>query len=357
LIVLTAPGCNRSAGPESKAVRDDAIPVTVAKVEAAPMDRTLAIVGTLLPKDEATLAARVEGQVEKTLVDFGETVKKGQEIALIDTQNYEALANQSEANVVKAKASALNAEQNLKRVLELQASKISSASELDSSTAAAAQTRAEVKAAEAAQVIAGLNLERSRVKAPFDGSVSERIATAGDYVKIGSPLFRVVNDRELKYIVQAPERYAALVKLGQPVLFTVDAWPGETFQGQVNLISPAVSTSTRSFNLGARVPNPEGKLKANTFARGELVLEHAVPTPMVPLEAVINFAGVTKVFVIADGAARSREVKTGRVREGFQEVLSGLQPGELVATSGYTKLYEGAKIRLQNTNAKTPPAS
>src|SRR5262249_53950971 len=159
---------------------------------------------TLFAKDEATIGAEVEGKVEKTRVDFGDRVVAGQELALIDTTSYEALARQSAANLAKAKASALNAEANLKRTQELQKNNIASASQFDQATAEAEQARAEVQSAEAAEGIARLNLERSRDKAPFDGAVAERIASAGDYVKIGAPLFRLVNDGVLKYIVQAP---------------------------------------------------------------------------------------------------------------------------------------------------------
>ena len=137
------------------------------------------------------------------------------------------------------------------------------------------------------------------------------------------------------------------MKLGQVVWFTVDAWPGETFEGKVFLISPSVNTSTRAFSLGALVSNPDRRLKANTFARGELILAQAVPIPVVPLECIISFAGVTKVFSVADNAAHGKEVKLGRVKDGKQEILAGLKAGELVVTSGQTKLYEGAKVRLQ----------
>jgi RND family efflux transporter MFP subunit len=352
-LVLVSSGCSKASGEKPVTPRDPSVPVAVAKVEVVPIDRTLPVVGTLFAREEAVVAAQVEGQVEKTKVDFGDRVVKGRELALIDTASYEARALQSAANVARARATALNAEQNLKRVIELQKSRISSASEMDQATAQAEQARAEVKAAEAAEVIARLDLERSRALAPFAAAVSERVVNAGDYVKIGGALYKLVNDTELKFIVQAPERYAGQVRKGQLVRFTVDAWPGEEFQGKVYLISPSVSTATRAFNVGALISNPDGKLKANTFARGELVLETGVPTPVVPLDAVVSFAGVTKVFVIENDVARSREVKTGRVQDGRQEVMEGLKAGEVVAVSGQTKLYEGAKIRLLDREAKT----
>jgi HlyD family secretion protein len=203
----------------------------VAKVKVIPQDRSLPVVGTLLPKREATIGAQVEGQVEKTSVDFGDRIRKGQELATIDTESYESLARQAEANLAKARANALNAEQNLKRVLELQKSSIASASEMDLATAQAEQARAEVRSAEAAEAIAQLDLRHSRATAPFDGAVAQRIANLGDYVKTGAPLFRVVDDTELKFLIQAPERYAGQVKEGQTVQFSVDAWPQNNSRG------------------------------------------------------------------------------------------------------------------------------
>src|SRR5262249_14596561 len=154
---------------------------------------------------------------------FGDRVQQGQELARIDTTTYDALAHQAAANLAKARAALTNAELNLKRAQDLRKDNIASQSDLDKAVADADETRADVKAAQATDAVAQLNLERSHVKAPFDAAVAERIANAGDYVKTGAPLFRIVNDNVLKFIVQAPERYAAHVQKEQPVQFWVDA--------------------------------------------------------------------------------------------------------------------------------------
>jgi membrane fusion protein, multidrug efflux system len=354
LLLLLPVACSRQQANKGQPAppREPAVPVTVATVELTPLDRTIPVVGTLYAKDEATLAAEVEGRVEKTLVEFGDRIQSGQLLAQIDTTTYEALARQATANLARTRANAVNAEQNLKRIQELRQRNIAPESDLDTATAEARQSQATVKAAEATEAIALLNLERSKVKAPFDAAVAERIASEGDFLKAGSPLFRVVNDGVLKFIFQVPERYAGQVRKDQPVVFSVDAWPGQTFEGGVYLISPQVNTTTRSFNVGALVQNPARKLKASTFARGELLLERAVPTAVVPLEAMVVFAGVTKVFVIESDIARSRDVQAGRVRGGRQEILGGLKPGEVIAVSGQTKLFDGAKVKV-----KEPPKS
>jgi membrane fusion protein (multidrug efflux system) len=344
--------CSKPAASGAKTDTDDAVPITVARVEVVPMDQALDIWGTLYAKDEAMLGAEVEGKVEKTLVDFGDRVKAGQELASIDTTTYDALARQAEANLAKARASADNAEQNLKRAAELRKNNIASESDLDAAVAAAAQARAEVNADEAANAVAHLNLERSHVKAPFDAAIADRIGNAGDYVKAGAPLFRVVNDNVLKFIVQAPESYAGKVVKEQRVIFWVDAYgTNQPFEGRVYLISPAVNTGTRAFPFGALVQNADHRLKASSYARGRLILARDVPTPLVPLDAVSTFAGVTKVFVVESGVARSRGVEVGRVRDGRQQVLSGLKPGEIVATSGLSKLHDGVKVRVREALA------
>ena len=347
VIGITLVSCGKKAEQVAPKTAPEGIPITVTSAKVIPMDRTLPIVGTLFAKDEATVAAQVDGQVEKTKVDFGDRLTNGQEIASIDTTSYQAQANQTTANLAKAKASALNAEQSLKRVQSLQKEKISAESELDKAIADAQQARAEVQAAEAANAIAELNLQRSHVRAPFDSAVAERVGSAGDYVKIGAPLFRVVNDGVLKYIVQAPEAYVGSVQKEMLVTFTVDAYPTNQFQGKVYLISPQVNTSTRAFSFGALVQNPDRKLRANTFARGELIIEKQVPTTVVPIESVLNFAGITKVFIVDKNVAHARDVQVGRIRDGVQEILSGLQPGETIVLSGQSKLYEGAMVRIK----------
>ena len=139
--------------------------------------------------------------------------------------------------------------------------------------------------------------------------------------------------------------------LFRSVRFQVDNYPGETFEGRVFLISPSVNTASRAFSVGALVTNTNFRLKANTFARGTLVLETGVPTPVVPVESVINYAGVTRVFLVDGSAARGRAVKVGRIVDGLQEVLEGLKGGEMVVTGGQGKLVDGAAVALPGAAA------
>jgi membrane fusion protein (multidrug efflux system) len=131
------------------------------------------------------------------------------------------------------------------------------------------------------------------------------------------------------------------------VVFTVDAHPGKRFEGKVFLISPQINLATRMFDFGALVPNADRLLKAGTFARGELVLERAVPTRVVPVASVLSSSGVSRVFIVQGGSVQSRVVKTGRVLGDRMEIVSGVSDGELVVTSGHGKLADGMAVEVR----------
>jgi RND family efflux transporter MFP subunit len=343
-----APG----GGGKAKAGGPEPVPITVAKVSIRPLDRSITVVGTLTPKDEAILGAEVDGQLEKVMAEFGDRLSANQDMAYIDRSTYEAQLLQAEASLARARACEANAAREHARTLELSKQSIASASALDQAVSTLEMARAEAKAAEASIAVAKLRLTNSVVQAPYACAVAERLASQGDYLKVGMPIFRVVNDAELKFIFQVTERYAALVKSGQETRLEVDAWPGLTFSGRVYLIGPSVNLTPRSFSVGALVPNQERKLRAGTFARAQLVLEAASPTVVVPLDSVVSFVGVTKVFVLDGKVVRSREIKPGRVKDGLQEIQSGLKDGETVVVTGQARLYDGAPVRVKDAEVK-----
>jgi len=302
--------------------------VQVARAEPRPMERALQVVGTLAARDEATVAAQVSGQIEKLHVDLGDTVTKGQELVSIDTTSYEALVRQSAANLARANASAANAVRNLKRAEDLQKEKISSASDLDQAVADAGRTQADVKAAEATDAIARLNLERSLVRAPFDGAIAQRLVTVGDYASVGMPIMRLVNINPLRLQLEVPERESIAVRPGQEVRLSVE---GDTniYTGHLCRIAPAIRASDRMLQVEADVPNP-GTLRAGLFARAQIIVDKSNESLSVPTNAIVVFAGLEKVVTIEDGKAVEKTVTTGRRGADWIEILSGLKAGENV---------------------------
>jgi len=320
------------------------------------MERSLTVVGVLQAHDAATVAAQVAGQIEKTIVDLGDRVTAGQELALIDTTSYEALARHAAANLAKANASTANAAQNLKRVQDLQKEKIASGSELDLAVAEAEQARAEVKGVEAAEAIAQLNLSRSRVKAPFDGAIAERLATVGDYVAVGTPIVRLVKTDPLRLRLDVPERESPAVQVGQSVQVSVEG-DSNVYSGDITRVAPAIRQEDRMLPVEADVPN-RGALRAGLFARARIVVNEREDALSIPANALTTFAGLEKVFVVKDGKALERTVATGRRGSNWVEIISGLAPGEtLVLDPGGMRSGQSVTARELPTAASPAGSS
>lgn len=292
------------------------------------MERTIQVVGPLTARETATIAAQVSGQLEQTLVDLGDHVAANQTLALIDTTAYEALTAAAAANLARAQASASNAAQNLNRIQALQRDRIASTSDLDAANAEAARSRAEVKVAEANHALAQLNLERSRVKAPFAGTIAERIATAGDYLAVGTPLVRLVQTDPLRLRLEIPERESATVRVGQAVRITIEG-DAQVSHTHITRIAPALRENNRMLLVEAEVPNPD-HLRAGLFARATIVIASAAPVPCLPSHAIITFAGLEKVVLFDTGKATERPITTGRRSGDWVEILSGLDGAETV---------------------------
>ncbi len=134
----------------------------------------------------------------------------------------------------------------------------------------------------------------------------------------------------------------------------VDPVPGREFPGKVTRVSPAVDVASRTVTVEAEVPNPEGVLRPGLFARAAVLLRQDQAVAFVPEGAVAYFAGITKVYVVADGVARERAVSLGARKGGLIEVVRGVKAGEQVATSGLAQLHDGAPVTIAGAAAPAP---
>src|SRR5438128_3230496 len=190
-----------------------------------------------------------------------------------------------------------------------------------------------------------IQLEHTEIRAPMDGSVAARLVDAGNYVRAGTVLFRIVQDDPLKFRGEIPERDVPALRPGQGVRVSVDAFPGETFTGEVSRIGSAADPAARSLAFEALVPNADHRIRPGFFGHGEVVVSHDERALAVPRAALTSYAGVTKLFLIEGGVAREREVKLGvDLGDGWVEIAEGLSQGKQVATSGLSKLADGTQV-------------
>jgi RND family efflux transporter MFP subunit len=223
--------------------------------------------------------------------------------------------------------------------------------QLDADLGGIKAAEAQIRQREAALDLGRKHLGDTVVLAPISGLVARRHVGPGEFVKDNTPLFTLVAVDPLKYAGTVAERAAPEIRAGQEVRIEVEAFGSRSFPGQVTRIAPVVDVPTRTLALEARVPNGQGLLKPGFFARGVVLTRREPRVAFVPAEAIAYVVGITKVFVIADGRARERLVRAGLREGGRVEILDGVRPGEVVATSGLAQLYDGAPVAV----APAPP--
>jgi multidrug resistance efflux pump len=399
LVLLTAlvAACNRSQaeGPGRQRAETPAAPpaiaITAGRAEGRTVARTVETTGSLLAWEEVVVKAEQPGTLARLRADLGDRVRAGQVLADYDRREFELAVEQARAQVAAAQAqlrrqrdalAALEAEvaraqsqyewarSELERARQLSARELIAARDVDnarnafnvaSAQLAAARValaqhpdqvraaEAELRRAEAALGIADKRLADTTVRAPMDGVVARRHVSAGEFVREGTALFTLVTLDPLKYVGTVPERYAPLVRVGQPVRLGVEAHPGREFEGTVTRVAPVVEVQTRTLALEARVPNPTGALRPGFFARGTVLVEPRAPAVFVPADAVAYVAGLTKVFVVTGPTVQERLVRLGERQGTWVEVLTGIQAGETVATANLAALYDGAPVTLRPT--------
>ncbi len=382
-------GCERN-GSAAKAQKGEPkeapLPVTVTPVRAQKVQRTVEFVGTLHANEEVTVSSEVDGRIASIATDLGDRVHQADVLARIQDTEFRLAAEQTEGSlnetlarlglekvpppnfditksslVIKAKAELDNAQVNLKRMKTLYDDEVLSAQEYDTAETRAKTALASYKnsleeakalvanaySREAQLAVARKKLRDTVIQAPLAGSISKRFISPGEYVKVGTQLFTIVQDHPLKLRGMIPERFSPEISIGQTVDVRVDAFAEKVFKGNLARISPSAEVSSRSFLVEGLVNNPERALKPGFFAKAS-ILTHTDPSALtVPQQALVTFAGMTKVFVVENEVARERVVKTGvRVGTNEVEIAAGLKPGELIVISGLTRLNDGTAVRV-----------
>jgi len=166
---------------------------------------------------------------------------------------------------------------------------------------------------------------------------------------VGEPRLHVtlVRTNPLRLRVDIPETYASFVRVGQTITLTTEAFPDRTFTGRVARIGASLNEQTRALTVEAQVANPGNQLRPGMFAKSQLVTNRAGTAVMIPTKAVYTVAGLNKVFVIENGKAAERLVKTGVTDGELIEILDGIKEGEQVATSNVDKLQQGTVVSRQ----------
>lgn len=404
-------GCHakKSESAKGDAIAGEAaaapVPVSIASVEVREVQRRVSVVGTLHGFEQITITPKVEGRVQTIHFDVGDRLPPDKTLLELDPTDYQLAVEEAQQalnqelsrldlkqpppdnfdveqlpSVESARLLLKNSQQKFERQKTLLGQSASSSqafeqAETDLKVADAALRQARINARAMLAAVkhresllnqALQKLRETQVKSPTLGNltqssalkdfvVAKRMASVGEMVRAfpSTPVFELVVDDVLKLLVMIPERYMAQVTTGLEVEVTVEAYPNEIFKGKVARISPIVDPQSRSFEVEAHVLNPDHRLRHGGFAKADVVIGTADKAITVPLEAITRFAGVSKVFTVRDEKAQEVEIAIGTQGPGWVEVLGGLQAGDMVVTSGQSKLANGTRVTVRENVTKT----
>jgi len=187
-------------------------------------------------------------------------------------------------------------------------------------------------------------------------AVAARMANAGELVRAVTPMFRLIDDDPVKLRAPVPERHVSEIKVGQRVDVKIEAYP-QSFRGEIARINPQIDPANRTFQIEVVIPNDKHLLPPGAFASGLVQTRVNPQVVFVPLEAVVSFAGVNKVFTVKDNKAVEIVVDLGVRRGNLVEISKGVNPDDMVVISGTSKLASGVPVAIQSAAGTQATAS
>jgi membrane fusion protein (multidrug efflux system) len=330
LFALAATGCGSDA-LESTGGMPPSV-VEISRVESRVFSERVHVVGQLAAAESVIVRPEVAGIVESIEFQEGQRVSKGDVLFVLRSEEQRAALREAEANRVLA-ADVFERTEKLSKV------NVSAVSELT-------RARAGVAAAKAVADLALVNLERTRILAPFDGALGARSVSPGDWVDVGADLVQIDAVDRLQLQFSLPENAIALAEPGLEVTARVAAYPDERFPGEVYFVSPALDRSSRRLALKAWVANTDGRLRPGMFSRVELEVERTEQAVIIPESAIANDASGPYVWrVNPESVAERAAVELGTRRDGQVVIVSGLASGDAIVTSGTHKVFEGGSVQ------------
>ncbi|KQV88649.1 MFP transporter [Massilia sp. Root351] len=334
----------------------------VAAIDARALSLSLPLSGSLAPISQATIKAKVSGEVRETTVREGMAVTRGQLLARLDQADLQARLTQQQAVLDEAQAKLALASRNHANSQALLKQNYISSTSYDTTANGVELARANVKSASAMVDMARIALNDSVIRAPMSGVVSKRHVQAGEKVAPDMPVYTIVNLDELTLEAQVPTSEIPRVKAGQEVAFRVDGFtvngqPRE-FHGKVARINPTAEPGSRAMLVYISVPNKDGALLGGMFAKGNIVTERSAVMPLVPVDALRSDGGRQVVYKVDQGKVVAQPVTLGLRNEdtGYAEVTAGLQPGAQVIVAKLDAVKPGARVKLA-APAAAPAAS
>jgi RND family efflux transporter, MFP subunit len=302
-------------------------------VEPTLFAETISATGTVRADESVELQAEISGKVVSINFTEGTLVKKDDLLVKLNDSDLRA-------NLERYRHSKDLAEVRFRRYAQLFTQKVVTQDDYDSAVSEMNVQQSFIDLYEA-------QIEKTEIRAPFDGVVGLRYVSVGALVTASTQIATLQRLDELKIDFSVPEKYAGRIKVGSEIRFSV-ADGLRQYAGRIYAIDPRIDSGTRSLMVRAVGANPDGSLLPGAFTNVVVPLQQLADAVLIPAEAVIPGLDEKNVFVLKDGVAQRRAVETG-VRTSTQvHILSGLQPGDRVITSGLQTMRANQPVEALN---------
>lgn len=328
------------------------------RVEPQPLARWLPVSGAVQPLRQATVKAKVSGDVKQVTVREGETVQAGQVLARIDTADLDAKVIERLGALESAKAQLALAQKTRATNQTLLKQNFISQNAFDNSESSYNVALGAVKSAEAQVQLARNALRDAVAISPLTGSVAKRHVQPGEKVAFDSPLVTVVDLKDMELQAMVPAVDVPELSIGKAVELTIDGFGERRFSGRVERINPATEPGTRAIVVYVGIPNADGELRGGMFATGRIAIAASAPVPTLPATAVRVENGQTFVWTLENGKLVHRNVAVGArdTAAGRVEIRTRL-PEVPVVAGRFDNLKDGMPAVVRAPQASPLPAS
>ena len=311
--------------------KGEPLSVNVIQLKKETLTNQLQVSGTILPNESVEIKPEISGLVTKINFKEGQYVTKGTPLLYLND-------NELQAQFQRLQYTQKLFQTQESRQKQLLAREAISQEEYDIVLNQYNTALSDIKLVQA-------QLEKTVIRAPFNGRIGLRQVSEGAVINPSNIIVSIVNSDPIKLEFSVPERYAGMVTVGSPIYFSSEA-SAEEVAGKVYAFEPQVDAATRTIKLRAESPNKEGKYLPGMFVKIRFVLGVQEDALLVPAEAVIPELSGYKVYVVgADGKAEQRIIEIGTRTDSQVQVVSGLNEGDLVLTTGVMQVRQGMPVK------------
>jgi membrane fusion protein (multidrug efflux system) len=333
IVFVPRPGTDEAAAIDT-GNRSERIPnVRVQVLEAVELRDRLRLTGTIYPWEDVTIAAETSGRIDWKGVETGDLVSKGQELFRIDSEALRTSLEQAEAQARLAEQEHERIQRLLERGAGTRQGEDSAVANRDVASASLRATR--------------IQLEKSTIRAPFDGVVDRVFQEQDEYVDPGHALVRLVQVQKVKVNVGIPERDVPRFRIGDEVAVRLDAYPDREFAGKIHIIAPMADLTTHTFTTEIALDNPDGCLMPGMIARAELIRNVYPESIVIPIFSAMLLDERRYVFLEREGIAELRPIEIGIVQGNNVQITDGLAPGDRLIVVGQRDVRPGEPVKVQ----------